>query len=203
MRFPASRSIPIYVSASGEKTLRMAGEIADGVILLCGLFHEGVAWALERIDEGAAAAGRPRPHVGVFAYGAIDDDDPDAALAAARSIAAWFPQTAPVYCRLAGLDEDLAEIVRASYTGGEFQEAAAAASVLPVEFVNRMALSGDRGLAAGHLATLSGLGVDSVHVFPLGPNRAKTIRVFAEVAADQAASEQAASAKAVSGGAGS
>jgi 5,10-methylenetetrahydromethanopterin reductase len=90
LRFGARPDIPVYVSASGPKTLELAGEIADGVILLVGLFPEGLAWALEHVDHGAAKAGRPRPHVAVFAYGSIDDDTA-AALASARSIAAWFP----------------------------------------------------------------------------------------------------------------
>ena len=70
----ASPDIPIYVSASGPKILELAGEIADGVILLVGLFPEALAWALEHVERGAAKAGRPRPHVAVFAYGAIDED---------------------------------------------------------------------------------------------------------------------------------
>jgi 5,10-methylenetetrahydromethanopterin reductase len=181
LRFEARADLPIYVSASGPQTLRLAGAEADGVILLCGLFAEGVSWALERVDDGARAAGRPRPHVAVFAYGAIDDDQPDAALAAARSIAAWFPQSAPRYCELAGLDPAIALAVRARYDGGEFQEAGAAAALLPAEFVRRMALAGDRASARDQLTTLRDLGVDSVHVFPLGPGRAATIEAFAEV----------------------
>jgi 5,10-methylenetetrahydromethanopterin reductase len=182
MRFPARADIPVWISASGEQTLRYAGGHADGVVLLCGLFHEGVAWAIERIDEGANAAGRPRPHIGVFAYGAIDDEDPERALDAARSIAAWFPMTAPVYCDLAGLDPAIANAVRERYTGGEFQEAAAAARLLPDDFVRGMALAGGSDEAVRHLKTLAELGVDSVNVFPLGPARRQTIEAFAKLA---------------------
>ena len=191
LRFPTRPDIPIWISASGEQTLRFSGRRADGVVLLCGLFHEGVAWAVEQIQSGADAAERPRPHIGVFAYGAIDDTDEAAALAAARTIAAWFPQTAPVYCELAGLDPAIAAKVRDAYGGGEFQEAGNAARLLPDEFVQRMALAGDREQAAGHLRTLESVGVDSVHVFPLGPERRATIEAFADVAlaheADRAA----------------
>ncbi|MGZ4132175.1 MAG: LLM class flavin-dependent oxidoreductase, partial [Actinomycetota bacterium] len=70
LRFDARGDIPIYISASGPKTLELAGEVADGVILLVGLFPEALTWALEHVDRGAAKAGRPRPHVAVFAYGA-------------------------------------------------------------------------------------------------------------------------------------
>ncbi len=180
LRFGARPELPIFVSASGPRTLELAGRLADGVILLVGLFPDAVTWALEHIDRGAEAAGRPRPHTALFAYGAISDDAP-AALAAGRSIAAWFPQTAPHLCRLAGLDADIVEAVRASYAGGEFQEAEAAADLLPDGFVRQMALSGDAREAAERIGGVLAAGVDSVHVFPLGADRMATVRAFADV----------------------
>ncbi len=190
-RFPPGLDIPVYVSATGPRTLELAGRIADGVILLAGLHPDGISFALQHIDQGAAAAGRPRPHVTVFAYGAIDEDE-QAAIAAARTIAAWFPQTAPVHCRLAGLPQETIDLVRGSYAGGEFQEAARAAEALPVSFVKRMALAGGRAEAREHLRTLAGLGVDSVTVFPLGADRMATVRAFAECAQAELTTEGAA-----------
>jgi 5,10-methylenetetrahydromethanopterin reductase len=188
-RFPPGSGIPIpvWVSATGPRTLELAGRIADGVILLAGLHPEGIMFALEHIDRGAEAAGRSqRPPVAVFAYGAIDEDE-EAAIAAARTIAAWFPQTAPAACRLAGLPQDIIDQVRGSYAGGEFQEAARAAEALPVEFVKRMALAGGKDEARQHLRVLAGLGVDSVTVFPLGPDRMATVRSFADCVAAETA----------------
>jgi 5,10-methylenetetrahydromethanopterin reductase len=180
LRFPARADIPVFVSASGPKTLELAGRVADGVILLVGLFPEALGWAVSQVTRGAEAAGRPRPHTAVFAYGAIDEDE-RAALAAARSIAAWFPQTAPRICDLAGLPRDLADRVRAGYQGGEFQEASAAARLLPDEFVRKVALAGNRQHAAERIEAALRAGADSVHVFPLGAERMKTVRAFAEV----------------------
>jgi len=37
MRFSARPDIPVYISASGPRTLELAGEVADGVILLLGI----------------------------------------------------------------------------------------------------------------------------------------------------------------------
>ena len=181
LRFEASYHVPVFISASGPKTLELAGEIADGVIFLGGLFRDGVAYGLEHIDRGAERAGRSRPHVSVFGYGAIDDDDPGGALQAARSIAAWFPQTAPVYCELAGLDPAISADVKARYAGGEFQEALAAASIMPADFVRKMAFAGDSDQALTHLRTLADLGVDSVTVFPLGSKRRETVEAFSRV----------------------
>jgi 5,10-methylenetetrahydromethanopterin reductase len=185
LRFPARADIPVFISASGPRTLELAGEIADGVILLVGLFPEALAWALEHIDRGAATARRDRPHVAVFAYGAIDDDE-DRALESARSIAAWFPQTAPAICRLAGLPPSLIDDVKTRYAGGEFQEAAEAARLLPDEFVRRVALAGDADRARGSIAAVMGAGADSVSVFPLGDRRMETVRAFASCVQDLA-----------------
>ena len=151
LRHPPAHEVPVFISASGPRTLEMAGRVADGVILLCGLDPVAIEWALERVDGGARAAGRPRPHVALFAYGAVDDDE-GAAMAAARSIAAWFPQTAPVYCDLLGLDPAVVERVRASYSGGEFQEAGAAASAIPDAFVAKVALCEGRAVTVDGFA---------------------------------------------------
>jgi len=179
LRFPARADIPVFVSASGPKTLELAGRIADGVILLVGLFPEALDWAISHVARGADAAGRPRPHVAVFAYGAVAEDE-TAALEDARSIAAWFPQTAPHICALAGLPAAVVETVRAGYAGGEFQEAAVAARALPDDFVRKVALAGNQARATAQIRAVLDAGADSVHVFPLGRDRMSTVRAFAQ-----------------------
>jgi 5,10-methylenetetrahydromethanopterin reductase len=185
-RFPPASDIPIWISATGPKTLELAGRVADGVILLAGLHPDGIRFALEHIDRGVEQAGRSdRPEITVFAYGAIDDEDERAAFAAARTIAAWFPQTSPVYCEIAGLPAEVIEQVRRSYSGGEFQEAAKAAEALPDDFVHRMALAGGSAEARGHIRNLVELGIDYLTVFPLGPKRPQTIRLFQDCIAQE------------------
>ncbi len=137
LRIPARSDLPVYLSASGPKTLALAGRVADGVLILTGLFGAAAKWAVSCVRRGADAAGRvgpDRPHIAVCAYGAIDDERPDDALAAASTIATWFPQTAPVVCELAGLDPAVVQRVREAYQGGEFQEAAAVTRLLPDQF---------------------------------------------------------------------
>lgn len=178
LRFRARPDIPVFLSASGPKTLELAGRIGDGVILLVGLFPQALDWAISQVARGAEAAGRQRPHIAVFAYGAIDEDE-EAALDSARSIAAWFPQTAPHVCTLAGLPPEIADRVRQAYQGGEFQEAATAARQLPDSFVRKVALAGNRERAMGQIRAVLGAGADSMHVFPLGAGRMNTVRAFA------------------------
>jgi 5,10-methylenetetrahydromethanopterin reductase len=52
------RRIPVYVSASGPRMLQLAGEMADGVIMLVGIAKDALEYGLENIEIGARRAGR-------------------------------------------------------------------------------------------------------------------------------------------------
>jgi alkanesulfonate monooxygenase SsuD/methylene tetrahydromethanopterin reductase-like flavin-dependent oxidoreductase (luciferase family) len=52
----------IHAAATGPKTLRLAGEVADGTILTGGTTPDGVRAAAALIDEGRTLAGRADPH---------------------------------------------------------------------------------------------------------------------------------------------
>ena len=51
-------SVPIIMSAHGPRALRLAGEIADGVVCGLGILPEVVSGCLDLIAEGADSAGR-------------------------------------------------------------------------------------------------------------------------------------------------
>jgi Luciferase-like monooxygenase len=50
--------VPIYLAAEGQRTLRLAGRVADGVVVGLGLSPEVIGLSLEAIAEGAREAGR-------------------------------------------------------------------------------------------------------------------------------------------------
>jgi len=54
----APRAVPIYLSAEGPRTLELAGEIADGVIVNVGLEPSLVRDAVAHVHAGARRAGR-------------------------------------------------------------------------------------------------------------------------------------------------
>lgn len=54
----ASRAVPVYLAAEGPKTLRLAGQIADGVIIGMGLTPEAIKGALDYLRSGAEEVGR-------------------------------------------------------------------------------------------------------------------------------------------------
>jgi alkanesulfonate monooxygenase SsuD/methylene tetrahydromethanopterin reductase-like flavin-dependent oxidoreductase (luciferase family) len=52
------RRIPIYLASTGPRSLRMAGELADGVIINVGALPSLINWALEHLNEGVRRSGR-------------------------------------------------------------------------------------------------------------------------------------------------
>src|SRR3989441_199653 len=56
--YAAKRRIPIVMAASGPKAIELAGEIADGALLLVGFNRGIVEKALEHLERGARRSGR-------------------------------------------------------------------------------------------------------------------------------------------------
>jgi 5,10-methylenetetrahydromethanopterin reductase len=80
------RPAPIYVSAEGPKTLRVAGRTCDGVILGAGFDAGVIAWARRQIGDGADDEGRAPSDIDVMPAGMICvDDDGDRARRRVRS----------------------------------------------------------------------------------------------------------------------
>jgi 5,10-methylenetetrahydromethanopterin reductase len=72
----ARKRIPITLCAEGPKTLHLGGRLFDGVIAGTGLLPEVISDTLERVVEGARAAGRDPSEVGVWftARSSLDTD---------------------------------------------------------------------------------------------------------------------------------
>jgi 5,10-methylenetetrahydromethanopterin reductase len=64
----ASRPVPVYVTAEGPKTIRMAGRVADGVVLHTGTDPVIIADSLRLLHEGAAEAGRDPDDIDVWLF---------------------------------------------------------------------------------------------------------------------------------------
>jgi 5,10-methylenetetrahydromethanopterin reductase len=69
------RPAPIYISAEGPKTLRVAGRTCDGVILGTGFDLDVLEWAEARVVEGAKEAGRSPGEIDIMPAGMIVVDD--------------------------------------------------------------------------------------------------------------------------------
>ncbi len=80
------RPAPIYISAEGPKTLRVAGRTCDGIILGTGFDKAVTDWARQRVAEAAQQEGRKSGDIDIMPAGMIVvDDDGDLARRRVRS----------------------------------------------------------------------------------------------------------------------
>jgi len=84
--WPPGAGVPVLAGAEGPRTLRVAGELADGTILTGGTTPDGVRRARSLLDEGLAVSGRSGPHpVTVYVLAATGPDAVDRLHAAQRA----------------------------------------------------------------------------------------------------------------------
>jgi 5,10-methylenetetrahydromethanopterin reductase len=73
--------IPLYLAAEGPKTLQLAGEVADGVIVNVGLGEALVREAVAHVHAGAKRVGRDPAEVEIWALARVNVcDDPAAGI---------------------------------------------------------------------------------------------------------------------------
>ncbi|MEU4141956.1 LLM class flavin-dependent oxidoreductase [Streptomyces parvulus] len=65
--WPPAGPVEVFAGATGPRSLRLTGEVADGTVLTASTPPDGVRRARRLIDEGRAAAGRTGAHT-VVAY---------------------------------------------------------------------------------------------------------------------------------------
>ena len=73
---PVRNKVPIYLAANQQKMLRLAGEVADGVLLTAGTTPEHVRYAFDKVAEGAKQSGRNKDDINVtgFVFVAASED---------------------------------------------------------------------------------------------------------------------------------
>lgn len=177
---PAPR-LPIYLAASGPAMLELAGEVADGVLFFSGVAPAGVAFAREHVGRGAARAGRDPAglDVGCTVAGSLRDDR-----ARARQecvpLAAWFPQTAPVYAELAGVEPERVRRIREAYAGGHFDAAGRAFAHVSDAMVDAFTVAGGPEVWVERLSQLVAGGVRHLNIFLLSADRPAMVRLLAD-----------------------
>jgi len=80
LRNTSNPPTPVYVTAAGPRMVELAGEVADGVLLLVGLHPHAIAAARQRLETGASRAGRDLKdfHTIFITPMALDEDGGDA-----------------------------------------------------------------------------------------------------------------------------
>ena len=176
---------PVYVAALGPKTLRLGGELADGV-LPNWASPEQMAWCREQIAEGAGKAGRDPASIPVVQYVrvCVDEDVPAARTALARQVVqyALFPAYRAHFERM-GFTDALDAVERARAAGAD--EAKVLAD-FPDELIRRVGYFGPPAGAAKEFTRLAaGCDTAVVRVITTRPD-AEKVRVAMRALTPQA-----------------
>ncbi len=179
LRYSRRPELPIYLAASGAKMLELTGEVADGGLILAGLFPESVRFVRDHVAAGARRSGRRAGEIDLFfmLYGRLATDRRQA-VDDSRTMAAWFCQTAPHFVRMAEFDLGLIESVQAAYSGGEFHHAREAAKLCPDGMVEKFTVGGTPDDVVARIEALAALGVGAVNFFPIGRDRWQSVQLF-------------------------
>lgn len=186
----AHRRIPVYIAAEGPKTLRLAGRLADGVIVGTGLTPEVVAASLQWLEEGAREAGRGLDALDVwfFAKTNVDVDSARAlnaikmALAASANHAFRFtldhklvpPHLLPAVERL-----KQEYVAREHEQIGDTRNAALTDELGLTEYLaERFAIVGTPAQCAARLRALASVGVRQLLVTAITPDPLQFVRTW-------------------------
>lgn len=150
------QDVSIWIAALGPRTMRLAGEIADGV-LLNWCTPERVRQARTHVDEGALAAGRPYSDVTVAAYVRACVGPAQGEGDAVRALGQALSQYAAIthYRRQFEL------------MGFRAEAAAAAEGRVPDELVKAVCVFGDAAAARERLDSYRDAGADLPVVYPV------------------------------------
>jgi 5,10-methylenetetrahydromethanopterin reductase len=178
IRHAPRRNVPLYMAASGPRALALAGEVADGVIVLSGLAPQLLGRALERVRDGAERAGRRLADLDLWvgAHTVVTPDEASAVHLAKPLCLASAQLGADAALRSVGIELDVPPVVEGVYpdvTHAEDWELAvrAAESYVDHESARRYAenftLAGTAEQIEERLQTVAGLGVRCFYVLGL------------------------------------
>ncbi len=103
------RDIPLYIGATGDKMLELAGEICDGVVLNYVVSVDYIRRAVELVEKGAQKSGKTLAHVDrpELLVCCLSDKDPDAAMAEGKKLVSYYLATEPHIMKASGVSEEL------------------------------------------------------------------------------------------------
>jgi probable F420-dependent oxidoreductase len=167
IRQTAPRRPRIYMGVLNPPMLRLAGEIADGVLMNY-TPPEAVPEMIEEIHEGAHRARRDPASIdiGIYARMCITPDEADAIAAFKRELATYaFVETYNKMFARYGMANEFAE-VRKLWQAGKREEAPMA---LSDESARKIAALGPPEAGRDFIARCRAAGVTHPVVFPIGP----------------------------------
>jgi 5,10-methylenetetrahydromethanopterin reductase len=162
--------IPIMMAATGPKNLRLAGALADRVMLYVGVDAEAVRWGMAHVRAGAERAGRDPGEVlfSVLTAMWVGDDQDEAWDRCRWAPAACANHIADTMRRNPAHDmpEPMTRLPRSrdeyDYYAGHLSSEAEHTAYLTGELIDDFALAGSAGKVRAKVRELFELGVDEI-----------------------------------------
>jgi 5,10-methylenetetrahydromethanopterin reductase len=177
------RDIPIYIGATGDKMLELAGEICDGVVLNYMVSVDYIRRAVALVEQGARKAGKTlvqvdRPELLVCC---LSDSDPKAAMAEGKKLVAYYLATEPHIMKASGVSEDLLAQVQ-SLMGWPATEAdyARASQVIPDDVARKLMAVGTTAECRATVAEYVRAGVTCPILYPMMDDIRPVIDAFTD-----------------------
>lgn len=177
------RDIPIYIGATGEKMLEMAGEICDGVVLNYVVSVDYIRRAVALVEKGAKKAGKTladvdRPELLVCS---LSDKDPAAAMMEGKKLVAYYLATEPHIMKASGVSDELLEKVQSilSWPATE-EEYIRASKVIPDEVVRNLMAVGTSAECRAKVKEYIDAGVTCPILYPMMDDIKPVVDAFAD-----------------------
>jgi 5,10-methylenetetrahydromethanopterin reductase len=177
------REIPIYIGATGDKMLEMAGEIADGAVLNYVVSVDYIRRAIGLVEKGAQKAGRSLKDIDLpeLLVCCLSDEDPRAAMAEAKKLVAYYLATEPHIMKASGVSDELLEKVHA-ILGWPATEAdyIRASKEIPEDVVRNLMAVGTTQECRAKVKEYIDAGVTCPILFPMMPDIRPVVDAFAD-----------------------
>lgn len=177
------RDIPIYIGATGDKMLELAGEIADGVVLNYVVSVEYIRKAISLVAEGAKKTGRNIKDIDLpeLLVCCLSDQDPKAAMDEGKKLVAYYLATEPHIMKASGVSEELLEKVQSilSWPATE-AEYIRASREIPDEVVRSLMAVGTSSECRAKVREYVDAGVTCPILFPMMPDIKPVVDAFAD-----------------------
>jgi len=176
------KHIPIYIGATGDQMMELAGEIADGVVLNYLVSPEYDKKAMQLLARGAAKAGRTldevdRPQLIVCSV----DRDRNKALDNARELVTQYLGQQPHIMKASGVSQDLLDQINKVLTWPATEEQIRQAmKLVPDEVVQLITASGTPDECRAKVREYVDNGCTCPILYPLGDDVKLMIDAFAE-----------------------
>jgi len=164
------RNVPVYIGATGDNMMEMAGEIADGVVLNYCVPPEYNHKALELLAQGAKKSGRTldqidRPQLIVCSV----DLDHDRAIDTTRELLTQYLAQQPHIAKASGVSMDVVEKIQ-SILGwpATHEQITKAKHLVPEDLIDRITASGTPEEAKKKVAEYVHNGCTCPILYPVG-----------------------------------